>query len=138
MSEEDEKFKKNLIYIFKIALIFGLPLLVFFARPTTNNIAKKLMNHDTFVLLITKNDCPKCSMTKQVLNDNKIKPYELNKDKNPQYDNIISELKINNSKEDFPIVVYIKEGKNKGSLFSIDKEKDIENFIVFNKLNQNQ
>ena len=47
-------------------------------------------------------------------------------------------LKIENKREEFPILVYVEDGEMKANLFSVDSKEKVEDFIEFHGLNNSK
>lgn len=99
-----------------------------------SKLKKKIDDEETFILLLTKNDCSSCKSLKEkldnVLRDYNLEGYEINVDnidtkENEYLKNIVNVVS-------YPSLVFIEKGKEKGPLFRL--VGDIENEKIINAL----
>ena len=113
-----------------IALLFCVPLIVFLTKTySATSALTRLRKNETFVMLIIKDDCSKCDVATDVLKKNKVKYSILNKDRNKNYDEIMKRISLENSEDDYPVMVYLKDGKMVANLFYITDDDMVLEFI---------
>ncbi len=118
-----------------VALIFCIPLIIFFARGSSNGkVLNRLSKDESFVLLISSKECETCSLVEDILDNRNVDYEEINNYSTNNYDDIMLKLKITNSNESFPILVYVEKGETKAYLNNISNESMINDFLKFHKI----
>ena len=119
-----------------IVLLFAIPIMIFLVKTYgTSNVLNKINKDETFVMLIVNKDCENCNLVKDILNDNDVKFVKLNRATNKNYDEITKKIKLENKREEYPVLVYIKDGEMQANLFSIDSKEKVEEFLEFHGIN---
>lgn len=119
-----------------IVLVFAIPILIFLVRTYGgSSVLNKVDNKKSVIILVTSNECDKCSLVNKVLKENNVKFLKLNSSTNKDYDEVMRKLGIENKREEFPILIYVKDGKMYANLFSINTEKNVTDFLNFHGLN---
>lgn len=130
-----EDLKKRFFIGLLVALIFCVPLAIFFARGSINGkVLNKLNKDESFVLLISSKKCEKCSLVEDILDKKNINYEEINNYSTTNYEEIMLKLKITNKDESFPVLVYIEDGETKAYLNNISNEGMVNDFLKFHKL----
>ena len=130
-----EDLKKRFFIGLLVALIFCVPLAIFFARGSINGkVLNKLNKDESIVLIISSKDCEKCSLVEDILDNKNINYEEINNYSTTNYEEIMLKLKITNKDESFPILVYIEDGETKAYLNNISNEGMVNDFLKFHKL----
>lgn len=130
-----EDLKKRFFIGLLVALIFCVPLAIFFARGSINGkVLNKLNKDESFVLLISSKECEKCSLVEDILDNKNINYEEINNYSTTNYEEIMLKLKITNKDESFPVLVYIEDGETKAYLNNISNEGMVNDFLKFHKL----
>ena len=127
--------RNRFVLIVLISLIFIIPSILLFINKFSVNkleINTKLNKKETFLVLITSNDCQNCKNIKSLFKENNIKYLELNKDSSNQYKEILNKLQLDSTKTKSPTLIYVLKGKNYSYL---ENEKDFEKESLNNFLN---
>ncbi len=118
-----------------VALLFSVPLIIFFYKNnTTSNVNKMLNEKKSFVVVVESNDCSKCELLEETLDIKNIEYKIINSNKTKDYSLIMQKLGILNENKKFPILVVVEEGKMKANLFDIQSKKDINEFLKFHNI----
>lgn len=113
-----------------IAVVFSVPLFIFLNRNFSDtNVLSRVRKKETFIILIENKKCKLCEKVDNLLDDNSVDYVRLNRDKNKDYDKILKELDLVNKREEYPIIVYVSEGKMVANLFSIVEVDEVDEFI---------
>lgn len=130
-----EDLKKRFFIGVLVALVFCVPLVIFFARGSSNGrVLNKLNKDESFILLINSKDCDKCSLVEDILDNRNIDYEEINNYSTTNYEDIMLKLKIDNNNESFPILVYVESGETKAYLNNINNEGMVNDFLKFHKI----
>lgn len=122
-----------------IVLVFAVPIIIFLVRTYgSSNVLSKINKDDTFTILVTSNDCDKCKLVNDILKENNVKYSKLNRSTNKDYDEIMQKLDIENKREEYPILIYVKDGEMQANLFSIETESNVTDFLEFHGLNNSK
>lgn len=124
------KLKNRFLLGILVALVFSVPLLIFVSKTySSSNILTKIEKKETFTVIVTKKKCEMCKDALKVLKDNNVNYVELKMDSNKDYKEILRRLKVDNPKEEAPILIYVKDGEMFANLFSITKKSIAKEFI---------
>ncbi len=123
---ELKKIIQKVIFAVAVAIVFAVPVFFIFKNKLLveeSSVLKDIRNDKTFILYITKDNCKICKTLQKEL-DNKDIEYEvLNRNKNKDYNEIIRNLGLTNSKLEEPALIYIEKGETISYIVDIkDKE----------------
>ena len=119
-----------------ISLVFMIPIIIFLVKTYgVSSVLTKVNKKETFTVVVTSKDCDKCGLVIDVLKENNVKYVKLNSSTNKNYDEIMQKLNVVNKREEFPIIIYVKDGVMQANLFSINSGKMVEEFIDYHGLN---
>lgn len=118
-----------------ISLCLAVPLILFFYKSYMGSSAlNKINKKEDFVLLVTSNDCKECKRVGDILDNKDVKFSKMNVSTTKDSDTVLKKLGITNSREVYPIIVYIKNGKMVANLYVENNEKEVEDFLKFHKI----
>lgn len=124
------ELRNKFLFAVFIAIVFAVPLLFFVYKTYSNtNVLSKINKKDTFTILVINKNCDTCKVVDDILHSNKVKYVKLNRDTNKNYDEIMKKMGVLNKREEFPIIIYVEEGKMKANLFNINNEEDVTDFL---------
>lgn len=124
------QLRNRFLFAILIAVIFSVPLIIFLSKNFSDtNVLLRVRKKETFVILIENKKCRLCEKVADLLDDNSVDYVRLNRDKNKDYDKILKNLDLINKREEYPIVVYISDGKMVANLFNITGVKEVDEFI---------
>ncbi len=130
-----EDLKKRFFIGVIVALVFCVPLVIFFARGSSNGkIINKLNNDESFVLLVNSKECDKCGLVEDILDGRNIDYEVINNYSTNNYEEIMLRLKISNNNDNFPILVYVENGETKAYLNNISNDSMVNDFLKFHKI----
>ena len=119
-----------------IVVLFAIPIMIFLVKTYgTSKVLTKINKDETFTILVTEKNCDNCGLVKDVLKENNVKFVKLDSSTNKDYKEIMKILKIENKRNEFPILIYVKDGEMHANLFSINSEKMVNDFIEYHGLN---
>lgn len=122
-----------------IVILFAIPIMIFLVKTYgTSSVLNKINKDETFTILVTSKDCENCSLVKDILKDNNVKFVKLNSSTNKNYEEIMKKFKLENKRQEFPILIYVKDGEMRANLFSINTKEKVEEFIEFHGLNNSR
>ena len=113
------QLRNRFLFAILIAVIFSIPLIIFLSKNFS----------DTNVLSMVRK-CNLCKKVDDLLEDNSVNYVRLNRDKNKDYDKILKDLGLVNKREEYPIIVYVVDGKMVANLFNITHVNDVKEFII--------
>lgn len=118
-----------------ISLCLAVPLMLFLIKSYGGSSAlDKLNKKDEFVLLITSNKCSECKSVEKILDNKDVKITKMNVSTTKDSAEVMRRLGISNTREVYPIVVYVKDGKMIANLYVEKNESDVEKFLEFHKI----
>ena len=118
-----------------ISLCLAVPLILFFYKSYMGSSAlNKINKKEDFILLVTSNDCKECKRVGDILDNKNVKFSKMNVSTTKDSDTVLKKLGITNSREVYPIIVYIKNGKMVANLYVENNEKEVEDFLEFHKI----
>lgn len=133
------ELKNRFLFGLLVVVIFAVPIMIFLVKTYgSSSVLTKVEKDESFVILVTAKTCDNCDLVKDILKDNDVKFTKLNSSTNKDYDEIMKKLKIENKREEFPILVYVEDGEMKANLFSVDSKEKVEDFIEFHGLNNSK
>lgn len=133
--EEFETLKKRFFLGVFVAIIFTIPMILFFGRTfSTGDVLSRINNKDTFSILVVNRNCDSCDSVKYVLESNNVDYLVLNRYSNSNYNTIMKKLNVDNEKEVFPIIIYVEKGKMKANLFISDDQDNVDEFLNTHEL----
>lgn len=122
-----------------IVVLFAIPIIIFLVKTYgTSSVLNKINKDETFTILVTAKECDNCKLVSNILKDYDVEFVKLNSSTNKSYEEIMKKLKVENKREEFPILIYIKDGEMQANLFSIDTREKVEGFIEFHGLNNSR
>lgn len=122
-----------------IVVLFAIPIIIFLVKTYgTSSVLNKINKDETFTILVTAKECDNCKLVSNILKDYDVEFVKLNSSTNKSYEEIMKKLKVENKREEFPILIYVKDGEMQANLFSIDTREKVEGFIEFHGLNNSR
>ncbi len=123
-----------LLGLFGCIVVGTLILLIIFRKYVFGGIVtRKMLKEDSFVVLITKNDCSNCDKIKNFLDSQNVIYEELDENSNDAI-NIFEDYEFNMEEDISPAVLYISNGKLYSSLVNINTTDELKLFIQNYKL----
>lgn len=133
------ELRNKFLFGMLVVVIFAVPIMIFLIRTYgTSSVLSRINKDETFTILVTAKECSKCELVSDVLKDNNVKFYKLNSSTNKDYDEIMKKLEIENKREEYPILIYVKDGKMQANLFSINDKGTVTDFLEFHGLNNSK
>ncbi len=118
-----------------ISLCLAVPLVIFLYKSYMgSSVLNKIDKKEDMVLLITSNDCDKCKSVANILDDRDVKFSKMNADTTKDSQTVMEKLEITNTREVYPIVVYVKSGKMVANLYVENNEGEVVEFLKFHKI----
>ncbi len=122
-----------------IVVLFAIPIIIFLVKTYgTSSVLNKINKDETFTILVTAKECDNCKLVSSILKDYDVEFVKLNSSSNKNYEEIMKMIKLENKREEFPVLIYIKDGEMQANLFSIDSKEKVEDFIEFHGLNNSR
>lgn len=119
-----------------LVILFMIPITIFLVKTYgVSSVLTKVNRKETFTIVVTSKNCDNCKLVYDILKDNDVKFVKLNSSTNKNYEEIMQKLKIVNKREEFPVIIYVKDGIMQANLFSINSEKMVLDFIEYHGLN---
>jgi glutaredoxin len=131
----DPEFREMLnkaIFIVAVVLVFTIPVYFIFKNKIMvqeSTTLKEIRNNKTIMLYITENNCKQCKILKKELDKTDIEYEEINKDKEKNYNRILSQLGLKSSTITVPSLIYVEEGKVISFVVDIDSKEKIKEYI---------
>lgn len=133
------ELKNRFLFGVGIVILFAIPIMIFLVKTYgTSSVLNKINKDETFTILVTANSCDNCNLVKDILKDNNVKFVKLNSSTNKNYEEIMKKFKLENKREEYPVLIYVKDGEMQANLFSIDTKEKVEDFIEFHGLNNSR
>lgn len=133
------ELKNRFLFGVGIVILFAIPIMIFLVKTYgSSSVLNKINKDETFTILVTAKSCDNCSLVKDILKDNDVKFVKLNSSTNKNYEEIMKKFKLENKREEYPILIYVKDGEMQANLFSIDTKEKVEDFIEFHGLNNSR
>ncbi|MBO5120356.1 MAG: thioredoxin family protein [Bacilli bacterium] len=133
------ELKNRFLFGVGIVILFAIPIMIFLVKTYgTSSVLNKINDDETFTILVTAKSCDNCNLVKDILKDNNVKFVKLNSSTNKNYEEIMKKFKLENKREEYPILIYVKDGEMQANLFSIDTKEKVEDFIEFHGLNNSR
>ena len=119
-----------------LVILFMIPITIFLVKTYgVSSVLTKVNRKETFTIVVTSKNCDNCKFVYDILKDNDVKFVKLNSSTNKNYEEIMQKLNIVNKREEFPVIIYVKDGVMQANLFSINSEKMVLDFIEYHGLN---
>lgn len=119
-----------------LVILFMIPITIFLVKTYgVSSVLTKVNRKETFTIVVTSKNCDNCKLVYDILKDNDVKFVKLNSSTNKNYEEIMQKLNIVNKREEFPVIIYVKDGVMQANLFSINSEKMVLDFIEYHGLN---
>ena len=133
------ELKNRFLFGVGIVILYQIPIMIFLVKTYgTSSVLNKINKDETFTILVTANSCDNCNLVKDILKDNNVKFVKLNSSTNKNYEEIMKKFKLENKREEYPVLIYVKDGEMQANLFSIDTKEKVEDFIEFHGLNNSR
>ena len=133
------ELKNRFLFGVGIVILFAIPIMIFLVKTYgTSSVLNKINDDETFTILVTAKSCDNCKLVSNILKNYDVEFVKLNSSTNKSYEEIMKKLKVENKREEFPILIYIKDGEMQANLFSIDTKEKVEDFIEFHGLNNSR
>lgn len=129
---------KRLKITIVVIIIFSLMLITILIKRFNSEdteLLKKLKNNENLYILIHKTKCDTCKRIKEILNEKNISYYEINIDKDKNYNKTLKQLDMKEYEIISPTLLYINEGKLGVSAVAIKDEEAINTLIENSKTN---
>lgn len=114
-----------------VTLIFVVPLGFFvfnrFANQTSE-LLKNIKEEKNVIIFLTSNKCSQCSKIKEILDSNNVAYFELNKDKDTDYKEILFKIDLQTNFVETPGIVYVENGKLSTNVMAVE-EKLAQSFL---------
>lgn len=124
-----------------IALIFTIPMILFVVNrfnEKPSKIIEKINKKENIIVLVTEENCPSCINNKNILKDNNVSFYEINKDDDKNtYEIILRKISMSKSDVTPPTVIYIEEGTLYSSLVN-PSEEELKSYLDYNKFSKSK
>lgn len=119
-----------------LVILFMIPITIFLVKTYgVSSVLTKVNRKETFTIVVTSKNYDNCKLVYDILKDNDVKFVKLNSSTNKNYEEIMQKLNIVNKREEFPVIIYVKDGVMQANLFSINSEKMVLDFIEYHGLN---
>ena len=119
-----------------LVILFMIPITIFLVKTYgVSSVLTKVNRKETFTIVVTSKNCDNCKLVYDILKDNDVKFVKINSSTNKNYEEIMQKLNIVNKREEFPVIIYVKDGVMQANLFSINSEKMVLDFIEYHGLN---
>ena len=113
-----------------------IPITIFLVKTYgVSSVLTKVNKKETFTIVVTSKNCDNCKLVTDILKDNDVEFVKLNSSTNKNYEEIMQKLNIVNKREEFPVIIDVKDGVMQANLFSINSEKMVLDFIEYHGLN---
>ena len=122
-----------------VIIIFSVLLIIILIKKfnsTDTELIKKIKNNELLYILVYDNKCDKCKQIKEILKEKKIYYYEINKNKDKNYNKTLKELNMKEYEIISPTLLYINEGKLSVSAIDIKNAETIDALIENGKTNK--
>lgn len=115
-----------------IATIFIIPITILIFNKFSNpkpELLKNIGQEKNLIIFLTENNCQKCHSLKNTLNNNNISYFELNKDKDPYFKEIMLKIEMPSNYALAPGIIYIEKGKMLANKVELKNSNDLETFL---------
>jgi len=134
------ELKNRLLLGILISLMIITPFFFFFYNHLITKDSKvidRINSKDSFLILVTENDCKKCKTYMNQLNSKKVDFLIVNKDKEQAYPKILMKLNMEENDIIIPTLIYIEDGELISSLADIKSEEELGIFLInYNLINE--
>lgn len=135
------QLRNRFLMALAIALIFTIPMILFVVNrfnEKPSKVIESINKKENIIVLVTEENCPSCLNNKNILKDNNVPFYELNKDTNKNaYEVTLRKLSMSISDIKPPTLIYIEEGKLSSSLVN-PNEKELKSYLDYNKFSKSK
>lgn len=133
------ELKNRFLFGVGIVILFAIPIMIFLVKTYgTSSVLNKINDDETFTILVTAKSCDNCKLVSNILKNYDVEFVKLNSSTNKSYEEIMKKFKLENKREEYPILIYVKDGEMQANLFSIDTKEKVEDFIEFHGLNNSR
>ena len=133
------ELKNRFLFGVGIVILFAIPIMIFLVKTYgTSSVLNKINDDESFTILVTAKSCDNCKLVSNILKNYDVEFVKLNSSTNKSYEEIMKKLKVENKREEYPILIYVKDGEMQANLFSIDSKEKVEDFIEFHGLNNSR
>lgn len=133
------ELKNRFLFGVGIVILFAIPIMIFLVKTYgTSSVLNKINDDETFTILVTAKSCDNCKLVSNILKNYDVEFVKLNSSTNKNYEEIMKKFKLENKREEYPILIYVKDGEMQANLFSIDTKEKVEDFIEFHGLNNSR
>lgn len=118
-----------------IAAVFCIPLILFMCKfvPVDTDVYKYIKQGESLVIFVEEDKCDKCDNVKNILDNNNVSYFVLDKESNDYY-KILDRLRFEDSFVRTPGLIFVRDGKLGAYIFEINTKEDVQEFIDLNKL----
>lgn len=124
-----------------VALIFTIPMLLFVVNrfnEKPSKVIESINKKENIVVLITEENCQNCLNNKNILKDNNVSFYELNKDNDKTtFEVMLRKISMSASDVTPPTIIYIEEGKLSSSLVN-SSDEELQSYLDYNKFSKSK
>ena len=115
-----------------ICMVLLVPFFFFFYSKLIqidSKIIQKIENKETFMILITNNNCKDCPKYEKTIKELSTNYQVMNKDKDKDYSILLKQLDIPEKDIISPALIYIENGTLKSTLIEIQTEEEVTTFV---------
>ena len=126
------ELKNRVLLGIGICILLLVPLFLFMHNTLIDDrsyVIKRIDNKDTFLILVTDNNCKYCKYFETKLKDSNIDYNKINIDKDSNYPYLLQKLDISSSEIIPPSIIHIVDGSLFSTLVDIKTEEAINQFI---------
>ena len=126
------EIKRKVAMYSSIGILLLIPICLFLYNKfmvKPNEILTKIADKKDAVVLIIEDDCKACEEVSDILDDSKVKYYEINNNDKVIYEELIRKLDLDGRYVKAPSLINIKSGKTYSYLLGIENEADVIAFI---------
>lgn len=118
-----------------ITIIFIIPISLFVYNRFSNKseLLKNILDNKNLIIYLTKDKCTTCDKLKTVFTENNIPYYEVNIDRNDEYEEIMLRIGMSKSYVITPGIIYVEKGKMLVNMMELD-ENSLRSFLINNNL----
>lgn len=124
-----------------VALIFTIPMLLFVVNrfnEKPSKVIESINKKENIIVLITEENCQNCLNNKNILKDNNVSFYELNKDNDKTtFQVMLRKISMSASDVTPPTIIYIEEGKLSSSLVN-SSDEELQSYLDYNKFSKSK
>ncbi len=131
------QMKKRFFLALLITLIFILPVILLIFNKFAyfkSDILKKVESGNNLVIFLSDNSCKKCNEMENILKENNVSYFTLNKDNSEDFEKIMLKIELSSKFAISPGIIYVVDGKAYANLVDIKNSKDLVTFIENHQL----